>query len=272
MPRPDDEYDDFDRPPPRPRSRGMGVIPILLIAGIAVLVCGGCLMVVLTLSVTRIRDSANRAKSTNNMREIGLAVGNYNDIHNELPANSYGPDGPLLSWRVHLLPYVEADDLYKQFKLDEPWDSPNNIQLLGRMPRVYLSPNEAIGSTNKTYYRGFSSPGAVFEKGRMRGHAALVEHGLIKPFNLGSFKDPTFETILVIEAGVPVEWSKPDDLDASPEKPFPPIGGMKWRSNRVNVLLGDLTVKAIKSDLPETTFRALVTHSGGETIPAGWDQ
>src|SRR5437879_3096759 len=47
----------------------------------------------------------------------------------------YGKDGtPLLSWRVSLLPYIEEQELYKQFKLDEPWDSPHNIRLLPHMP------------------------------------------------------------------------------------------------------------------------------------------
>ena len=41
---------------------------------------------------------------------------------------------PLLSWRVHLLPFLEENELYEQFKLDEPWDSPHNIKLLDQMP------------------------------------------------------------------------------------------------------------------------------------------
>ena len=41
---------------------------------------------------------------------------------------------PLLSWRVAILPGLEQGNLYKQFRLDEPWDSPHNLTLLPLMP------------------------------------------------------------------------------------------------------------------------------------------
>jgi len=130
----------------------------------------------------------------------------------------------LLSWRVHILPYIEHDKLHKQFKLDEPWDGPTNIALLNLMPGVYL------GVTGKapaplTYYRGFSSPGAVFDR-RLRLDQPRAEKDR---FRRDRFFDPMSETLLIVEAGTPVEWTKPDDLDASPGKPFPKMGGLGWR-------------------------------------------
>src|SRR5262249_31013910 len=109
------------------------------------------------------RDSRWQMSSANNLKQIGLAIHDYQEIHGELPNNSHDPNGkPLLSWRVHLLPYDEHDNLYRQFKLDEPWDSPNNLALLNRGPIPFARPGEAwVGSL--TYYRGFSSSGAVFE-------------------------------------------------------------------------------------------------------------
>src|ERR1700694_3210717 len=57
------------------------------------------------------------------------------------PAVVYGKDGkPLLSWRVLILPHMNQDELYKQFKLDEPWDSANNLPLLAKMPPDYAPP------------------------------------------------------------------------------------------------------------------------------------
>lgn len=44
---------------------------------------------------------------------------------------------PLLSWRVHMLPYLNQGDLYDQFHLDEPWDSEHNKKLLKKMPEIY---------------------------------------------------------------------------------------------------------------------------------------
>ncbi|MBN9523059.1 DUF1559 domain-containing protein [bacterium] len=63
----------------------------------------------------------------NNLKQIGLALHNYESAYQYLPGNSYDKDGKaLLSWRVHILPFLEQTALHQRFKLDEPWDGPNN--------------------------------------------------------------------------------------------------------------------------------------------------
>src|SRR5262245_20576013 len=65
-------------------------------------------------------------KSQNNLTRIGFAMYNHAVTAREtLPAAAiYSKDGkPLLSWRVAILPFIGEDKLYKEFKLDEPWDS-----------------------------------------------------------------------------------------------------------------------------------------------------
>src|SRR5205823_10918869 len=59
---------------------------------------------------------------------------------------------PLLSWRVHLLPFLEQDNLYKQFHLDEPWDSEHNKKLIARMPPVYRS-SDKVAADGRTTFR-----------------------------------------------------------------------------------------------------------------------
>jgi hypothetical protein len=110
----------------------------------------GCLIVGLTLVVVagalRIREAVYRVDSHNKLYQIGLSIRNYTDTVGELPKNTYSRDGrPLLSWRVHLLPFLEQDNLYKRFHLDEPWDSPHNIRLLDQMPIVYARPFDSAG-------------------------------------------------------------------------------------------------------------------------------
>src|SRR5690242_10209850 len=69
-------------------------------------------------------------QSSNNLKQLVLAFHNYNDAYGKLPTNVLSKDNkPILSWRVQILPFIEQDNLYKQFKLDEPWDSENNKQL-----------------------------------------------------------------------------------------------------------------------------------------------
>ncbi len=65
------------------------------------------------------------------MKQLSLALHNFYDEHRCLPPQALlSKDGkPLLSWRVLLLPYLEGGELYKRFRLDEAWDSPNNLPL-----------------------------------------------------------------------------------------------------------------------------------------------
>jgi Protein of unknown function (DUF1559) len=223
----------------------------------------------LAIPVCNIRDVAQQVKSANNLKQIGLAIYRFEDANDELPTNTFTPDGtPLLSWRVHILPYLDHDDLYRQFKLDEPWDSPHNIRLLDKMPPVYVNPKARDIPANKTVYRGFSSPGAVFERRPTRNPAAPLPGGGVidvkTRFRLANFKDPLTETILVVEAAEPVEWTKPDDLNASPGNPLPPLLDKPFSPR---VLLADGSVRTLLPKEVETNFAALVTHSGGEKLP-----
>jgi Protein of unknown function (DUF1559) len=259
-------------PPARPNPWVQGVV-----LGIVLGLFGMCIAPVFT-GGFGFQEAAHRIRSTNNLKEIGLAIHNYNDWHGERPHNSYAPDGkPLLSWRVHILPFVEEEALYSRFRLDEPWDSPANRQLLREMPRVYARPMDKPEKRGiKTHYRGFSSSGAVFERRpgdvpsqcvRFLGRTVYPEN----PFRLDLLQDGSSNTILVVEAWDPVEWTKPDDLDASPAQPFPKMGGFRWKNN-FQAVLADGAVRQLKLDTPEATLRALVTHSGNEPLPAGWDQ
>src|SRR6476620_2039772 len=82
--------------------------------------------------------------SDNNLKQIVLGYHNYNDTFGFLPTNQLSKDKkPLLSWRVQILPYIEQDNLYKQFKLDEPWDSAHNKPLAAIIPKTLRSPRQA---------------------------------------------------------------------------------------------------------------------------------
>jgi len=84
------------------------------------------------------------------------------------PAVVYGKDGrPLYSWRVKLLPFIEEESLYKEFHLDEPWDSPHNIRFVERMPPVYALPPRVAARmkvpTGHTVVHVFYGRNAAFE-------------------------------------------------------------------------------------------------------------
>jgi hypothetical protein len=203
---------------------------------------------------------ATRIRSANNLREIVLAKHNYSEFNeNRLPAHAiYGARGEsLLSWRVLLLPYLEQEDLFNQFKLDEPWDSPHNLRLLPRIPQVYTPPyNKSDAHPAHTFYQVFVGPGAAFEG----------KTGLVLP---ADFPDGTANTLLLVEAGESVPWTKPQDIPYGPDRPLPELGGLL--GNGFNAARVDGSVRFVPNNGPsEQTIRAAITRNGGEVYDENW--
>jgi len=187
------------------------------------------------------------------LKNLGLAMHNYHDTHHQFPpAAVCGPDGkPLLSWRVLLLPFIEQEGLYKQFHLDEPWDSPHNLQLLPQMPSLYGPYKAKPPEGGMTYFRVFVGPGAAFE-----GTTGLT---------FADFKDGTSNTFLIVEAWDPVPWTKPEDLTYDPNAPLPRLGGIV-KDGRFRAAFADGSVQDIPQGVREDTIRAFITRNGNERI------
>jgi hypothetical protein len=184
---------------------------------------------------------------------------NYHQEHGRLPpAVVCGKDGKLLySWRVLLLPYIEQQDLYKQFKRNEPWDSPHNIKLLPRMPQTYAPPpgKAAKVPPYHTVMHVFVGKGAAFEGVK----------GLKIP---DDFPDGTSNTILLIEAGEPVPWTKPQELPYYADKPLPDLKGIFHDGFRIGLVDG--TSRFVKKEISETTLRAAITRNGKDELGLEW--
>ena len=117
--------------------------------------------------MTLVRQTAYRTTSMNNLKQLGLAM--FNKAFEAEPARfpaqaSFDKQNkPLLSWRVHLLPYIEQQQLYKEFKLDEPWDSEHNKKLIAKMPKVYANPfAPKLAAEGKTTYLAPVHKDAIF--------------------------------------------------------------------------------------------------------------
>lgn len=167
---------------------------------------------------------------------------------------------------MHILPQLGEDNLYRQFNLNEPWDSPNNRRLLSQMPAVYggLDARKKAGD-GKTFYRGFSQQGAIFEKPPQPNAPS-------PRINLAQIPDGVSNTIMVIDAGEAIEWTRPDDIDWSPGRPRPALGGAYPNMPFCMVLMADGEVRQMKKDIPDQTFRSLIGRNDGMVIPPGWEQ
>jgi hypothetical protein len=105
------------------------------------------------------------------LAEIARAIRSYRDRNKQFPilddASYFDAEGhPLLSWRVHLLPYFSQGELWQQFKLDEPWDSPHNRPLVARIPDLFLDEEDPWGCTT-TRIVTLTGPGTLSPAGRV---------------------------------------------------------------------------------------------------------
>jgi hypothetical protein len=193
----------------------------------------------------------------NRFKQIVLGIFNYESAKGSFPAAaSYSDEGkPLLSWRVLILPYVDQVGLYKEFHLDEPWDSDHNRKLIERMPDIYADPDLTVRTTlekGRTTYVLPVGKGMIFESKELP--------------SLRGVTDGTSNTILTVEV-VPeraVIWTQPADWEVDLNKPLEGI----TRNDRefFTVGMADGSVRIMPKATKESEFKALLTRAGNEPI------
>jgi prepilin-type processing-associated H-X9-DG protein len=203
-------------------------------------------------AVQAAREAGRRNQSSNQLKQIGLAMLNYHDAQKQFPARAIldKQGKPLLSWRVSLLPYLDQKDLYDQFHLDEPWDSEHNSKLIDRMPAAYGNPN--LPSATTTLYQVPAGKGAMF--------------GDAKGLKIRNMTDGTSMTIMALEVNPEqaVPWTKPADLEYDPARPLEGLG--KVRAGGFQALFADGHVTFISNDIDPDRLRALFTYAGREAV------
>ena len=196
---------------------------------------------------------AAACQMANNLRRIAIGMHLYSDKNNGFmpPASVCDKKGKrLLSWRVLILPYIEQNELYKQFKLDEPWDSEHNKKLLAKMPAVYAAPGTTKPGGTDTRYRVFVGNDAGFD--------------WILSTSLAAYTDGISQTIMVVTANETVPWTKPDELDFEPEKDMAKLIGTFY--GRVQFAMFDGSVHTRPKLPSKETLNAAITKSGGEVL------
>lgn len=194
------------------------------------------------------------------LNEIGLAFYSFESDHKvfaferlqDQKVQQLGQRRQLteLSWRVHLLPYLGHENLYKQFHLDEPWDSPHNLSLMNLMPDVYR-----LGSSvSKTRFRVLTGPGMLF--------------GQTTPQRSRELKDGLRSTLLAVFVGRDQEtpWTRPDDVMLNPQSPLSCLGSVS--GTHIAAVTANGKPVLLPIDIDPADFLALATPNGGEIIDA----
>jgi hypothetical protein len=167
------------------------------------------------------------------LEKLAMALRAYHEANGRLPpAALCDTDGKaLLSWRVQLLPYLGEEKLYKQFHLDEPWDSRHNIQLVPKMPAVFgtsNNPNQRPGA----YFRVITGKGTLFE-----GPQGV---------SMKEVRQPA-QRLLVVKAVLPVAWTKAEELTL-PEKGHFLEEEVVGQNNELQAAFADGTVELLYTD------------------------
>ena len=196
-------------------------------------------------------QAVQRSRSMDHLSSIGIAMNSYEMEHHHFPsATIIGPDGKTPhSWRVAILPYLGHKELFDQYDLAEPWDSPNNLKVLVQMPDVYRALEDSK-DTNSAYslLTGEATP---FPPGKTLGHQNIY--------------DGAASTLLVVEAKRDIPWTKPEDLSYETDKPLPELGGFD-PDGFCAIFVNTSTRFIERSKFDDATIRAWITPAGKEKV------
>jgi len=202
--------------------------------------------------------AAKRAEWTelrNRLKQMALAMHNYHDVYQQFPPAAIRDrqGRPLLSWRVSLLPYLDANELYKQFHLDEPWDSAHNKPLIAKMPKVFAPRSAQLRSQGKTTFVVPVGKQTIF--------------GPPEGVPIRDITDGTSNTIMIIDADEShaVTWTRPDDLSVDGVDVKQVLFGT--RKDGVFCAFADGSAQKIDPKVSEEVLHAFLTRNGGEAIP-----
>jgi prepilin-type processing-associated H-X9-DG protein len=207
------------------------------------------------------QGAAARAMSTNNLKQIGMALHAYHQDYDSFPpGGTFDRQGrPLASWQAMILPYLEQSELHKRIDFSIPWNDPRNAPIFQTVIQPYLRP--------------FVTPEKNAAGYALSHYAANVYMlGGACPRSLSAVSDGTASTLMAGEVmtelkpwGDPTNWRDPAlGLNQNP-------GGFASPSpGGVNFLMVDGSVRFINNSVHPEVLKALSTPAGHEKI--GSDQ
>ncbi len=142
------------------RRHGFTLIELLVVIAIIAILIG-----LLLPAVQKVREAAARMSCANNLKQLGLACMNFESANDRLPPSTFvnlgnppgmpgQPGAPfpgvVHSWSVYLLPYIEQENVYRQYNLNFPWfavipGTVNNLVPLQTPIKTFICPSAPGG-------------------------------------------------------------------------------------------------------------------------------
>ncbi|ADB14933.1 protein of unknown function DUF1559 [Pirellula staleyi DSM 6068] len=240
-----------------PASKSSGALPVVLIVlvvvGIGVLGCGGVMAALLIPAVSSARQAAKAMQSSNNLKQITLAMHNYHDVYGSLPpAVVRDASGqPLYSGRVLLLPFLEQSYLYDNFDKNKAWNDPANTMVSQTVLKVFQDPSTDNPMSPASNYFFIVGPDALFpEDGSAHSFAQIT--------------DGTSLTLAFINANIPNNsWAEPVEMHQDALAAGLPASPYR---QGVFTAFADGSVRALPPTTSPTDLRAMTTRNGGEPV------
>ncbi|MGE3807690.1 MAG: DUF1559 domain-containing protein [Gemmataceae bacterium] len=197
----------------RPRA-AFTLIELLVVIAII-----GVLIGLLLPAVQKVREAAARVRCTNNLKQIGVALHNYNTSFDRLPPS--GSNGAH-SWTVRVLPQLEQENLYKTYSFNVSWNNAANYGAIRVPLTIYQCPSAPNPGRADVSPRGGAALPACGDYGSINGISRSMALSLGIPVGddrgalakgqdtrISQIGDGTSNTLMISEdAGRPQNWIK----------------------------------------------------------------
>jgi len=133
------------------KKSGFTLVELLVVIAII-----GVLVALLLPAVQAAREAARRSSCSNNLKQIGLACHNYHDTYNTMPPGNIRVGATaadnLHAWGVHILPFVEENNVYEQMSGEMGSSVSNANNAGGGLLDVYLCPSSTLPDSSNSGY------------------------------------------------------------------------------------------------------------------------